>query len=155
VNNPDEPIGTVSDELNEGTTTPQHRTLRLVGLALLCAVIGLGTWQLVVLHNQVSSLQSQNHSQQGQARIQSELDGLQSLVEQAPTGGQYDSLLTDVRALQSQVNGLVGVGTSGLYANASDLLNLRSTVSDLQSTVTSLESTVSYLTNDVTKPQFC
>jgi hypothetical protein len=139
VNNPDEPIGTVSDELNEGTTTPQHRTLRLVGLALLCAVIGLGTWQLVVLHNQVSSLQSQNHSQQGQARIQSELDGLQSLVEQAPTGGQYDSLLTDVR----------------LYANASDLLNLRSTVSDLQSTVTSLESTVSCLTNDVTKPQFC
>ena len=73
MSDPDEPVGTVSDDPGEGTTTPKHRMLRLVGLALLCAVIGLGTWQLIVLHNEVSSLQSQNHSQQAQALIRASL----------------------------------------------------------------------------------
>ena len=114
-----EPLETATDNPGGGPSAAKPRLLRHVGLALLCAVIGLGTWQLVVLHNEVSSLQSQNHSQQAQARFQSELDGLQSLEEQAPTGGQYDSLPTDVRTLQSQVSRIAAVGTSGLYATQS------------------------------------
>lgn len=61
-----EPIGTESNEAGKGTAAARHGRLRLVGIALLCAVIGLGTWQLVELHNQVSTLQTQNRIQQAQ-----------------------------------------------------------------------------------------
>ena len=92
MSDPNEPVGTVSDEPAKGRRPRKHRLLHAVGLVLLCAVIGLGTWQLIVLHNEVSSLQSQNHSQQALARIQSELDGVQSL---AGTNGRPIRFVSD------------------------------------------------------------
>lgn len=140
-----EPIETVPDEPAEGTSTSRRRLLPLVTLVLVCAVIELGTWQLVVLHNEVSSLQTQNQNHSQLARIQKQLDGVTSLAEQAPTGGQYNQLLTQVRALQSQVNGVAAVGTSGFYASQSDVINLSNTVSGLRTMLSDLQSTVSGL----------
>jgi len=150
-----EPIETVPDEPAEGTSTSRRRLLPLVTLVLVCAVIGLGTWQLVVLHNEVSSLQTQNQNHSQLARIQKQLDGVTSLAEQAPTGGQYNQLLTQVRTLQSQVSRIAAVGTSGLYATESRVTDLSNTVSSLQSTVSRPQSTVSCITTATIPPQDC
>jgi hypothetical protein len=90
VSDPNEPIGTVSNEPAEGTTTGKRRLLPLVSLVLVCAVIGVGMWQLVVLHNEVSSLQTQDRSQL--ARIQS----LESSPVDAPTKLDFFQLQSKV-----------------------------------------------------------
>ncbi len=136
-----ESIGGVPDEPGDRTSATKHRLLRLVGLALLCAVIGLGTWQLVVLHDEVSSLQSQNRSQEAQ------LHAVASFATKV-SSSQFFLLQDQVNALKTSVNRLTSVGTSGFYANESDLLNL-------ESTVTSLSRTVSCLTSGTTYPEGC
>jgi hypothetical protein len=102
---------------------------------------------LVVLHNEVSSLQTQNPI------LQTQLEHLQSSPVDAPTKLDFFQLQAKVNLLQASVNEVIKVGTSGLDANESDLLSSRSTVSDLQSTVTSFRNTVPCLTNGVTSPR--
>ena len=103
-----EPIGTVSDEPAKGTRAAKSHPLRLVAFVAVIAVIGLGAWQVVALHQEVSSLRTQISMIKHQSNALDAGAGVNAAI--------LNQLDTDFRSFEK--------ATSGYEATTNDTLSL-------------------------------
>jgi cell division protein FtsB len=92
---------------------PKRRWPRLALYVLAAVVVGLGAWQVVQLHNDVSTLQSQDRHQQ--AQLKSQQAKLKS--QQAQLGGLNDAALnaastTSINQIENKISVIEGVTTN-------------------------------------------
>jgi hypothetical protein len=90
--------------------TRRHRWPFAVAGLLLIVIIGVGAWQMVDMHHQISELQTQNHREQVQIESQqNQLSGLNAAISGSASKA---TTTTNLRQMEGQISTLQGYTTS-------------------------------------------
>jgi hypothetical protein len=86
---------------NSDHASGKRRWLCTLAGILVVALLGVGVWQVVELHRQVSDLQTRNQSQQDRLKSQqSQLDGLDAALSNTATGTSFSRIEGEISTIQ-------------------------------------------------------